>query len=93
MNLYVLETPTNEAVEDNEEEQINYSIDDLLLLLQQLPDKYRLVFNLYVLDGYTHQDIAEMLKISAGTSKSNLHRARQLLKDKLEIHHKKVNNG
>ncbi len=60
------------------------SLDFLLHLIQQLPDRYRLVFNLYVLDGYSHKEIAEMLNISVGTSKSNLSRARNLLKDKIE---------
>lgn len=53
---------------------------DLLLLMQQLPPTYRLVFNLYVIDGLSHQDIAEQLNISVGTSKSNLARAREKLK-------------
>ncbi|MGB1307367.1 MAG: RNA polymerase sigma factor [Oceanihabitans sp.] len=68
-----------------EEEQL-ISIDYLLVIIQELPDRYRLVFNLYVLDGYSHKDIAEMLKISIGTSKSNLARGRQILKDKVELY-------
>ena len=59
-------------------------IDTLLTLIQDLPDRYRLVFNLYVLDGYAHKEIATMLGISQGTSKSNLARARAILKDKIE---------
>jgi RNA polymerase sigma-70 factor (ECF subfamily) len=47
-----------------------------------------LIFNLYVLDNYSHKDIAEMLAISVGTSKSNLSRARKILKEKLENHQK-----
>ncbi|MDT0558110.1 RNA polymerase sigma factor [Ichthyenterobacterium sp. W332] len=60
------------------------SIDFLLKIIQELPDRYRLVFNLYALDGYSHKEIAEMLEISSGTSKSNLARARLILKDKIE---------
>lgn len=60
------------------------SIDYLLSIIQELPDRYRLVFNLYVLDGYSHKQIADMLNISVGTSKSNLARARMLLKEKIE---------
>ena len=60
------------------------SIDFLLGLIQELPDRYRLVFNLYVLDGYTHVEISELINISIGTSKSNLARARLILKDKIE---------
>lgn len=60
------------------------SIDFLLGLIQELPDRYRLVFNLYVLDGYTHVEISELINISIGTSKSNLARARLILKDRIE---------
>jgi RNA polymerase sigma-70 factor (ECF subfamily) len=59
-------------------------LDFLLKIIQELPDRYRLVFNLYVLDGYTHNQIAEMLSISSGTSKSNLARARLILKQKVD---------
>lgn len=60
------------------------TIDFLLSIIQELPDRYRLVFNLYALDGYSHKEIAEMLNISTGTSKSNLARARLILKEKIE---------
>jgi RNA polymerase sigma-70 factor (ECF subfamily) len=79
----------NAIVEDVDEidfEDIQLDLDFLLNLIQQLPDRYRLVFNLYVLDHYSHKEIAEMLQISEGTSKSNLSRARVLLKQKIEIH-------
>ena len=52
--------------------------------MQQLPQRYREVFNMYVLDGYSHKEIAEILQISEGTSKSNLSRARSLLKENIE---------
>lgn len=60
----------------------------LLEIIQQLSERYRLVFNLYVLDGYTHKEIAELLNISDGTSKSNLARARQLLQQKINAYKK-----
>lgn len=60
------------------------SVDYLLELIQQLPDRYRQVFNLYVLDGFSHKEIAEVMNISTGTSKSNLARARVILKEKIE---------
>lgn len=69
------------AIEDEDEDDI--SIDYLLKIIQELPDRYRLVFNLYVLDGYSHKDISKMLEINLGTSKSNLARARQALKNKI----------
>ncbi|GAA3573028.1 sigma-70 family RNA polymerase sigma factor [Snuella lapsa] len=80
---------TNEnTIEDYEIEidEDSYSIDYLLKIIQELPDRYRLVFNLYVLDGYSHNDIAGMLDINIGTSKSNLARARQILKKTIENH-------
>ena len=69
------------AVEIYEED---ISLDFLLSIIQQLPDRYRMVFNLYVLDDYSHQEIADMMDISTGTSKSNLARARRILKEKIE---------
>ena len=65
---------------DNDE----ISIDYLLKIIQELPDRYRLVFNLYVIDDYSHAEIAEILSITIGTSKSNLFRAKMILKEKIE---------
>ena len=52
--------------------------DDLMKLINQLPDGYRLVFNLNVIEGYSHEEIAEMLNIQAGTSRSQLVKARKM---------------
>jgi RNA polymerase sigma-70 factor (ECF subfamily) len=60
------------------------SVDYLLKIIQELPDRYRQVFNFYALDGFSHKEIAERLQISVGTSKSNLSRARIILKEKIE---------
>ena len=68
-------------VEVKEEE---LSLPFLLQIIQELPDRYRMVFNLYALDGFSHKEIAEMMNISTGTSKSNLARARKILKSKVE---------
>lgn len=54
--------------------------DDLIQLVQQLPASYRLAFNLHVVEGYTHEEIAGMLGIQAGTSKTNLMKAKEKLK-------------
>nr|WP_299288933.1 sigma-70 family RNA polymerase sigma factor [uncultured Mucilaginibacter sp.] len=54
---------------------------DLLAMIQTLPPGYRLVFNLYAIEGYAHKEIAEMLGISEGASKSQLSRARTILKE------------
>ncbi|WP_435801249.1 RNA polymerase sigma factor [Polaribacter sp.] len=85
-----------EVADEIEDEQLNledsiFSMDVLLGFVQQLPDRYRLIFNLYVLDEHSHKEIASLLKISEGTSKSNLSRARKILKEKIEIHQKKSN--
>lgn len=68
-----------------EVEEESVPLDFLLEIIQELPDRYRMVFNLYVMDGHSHKEIAELLSISQGTSKSNLARARQILKEKIEI--------
>lgn len=70
----------------------NMNIDFLLRIIQELPDRYRLVFNLYVLDGYSHVEISELINISTGTSKSNLARARMILKEKIEDYNAKSNS-
>ena len=79
------------------EEKLDEDLDDgsatlplpfLLSIIQELPERYRFVFNLYVLDGHTHKEIAELLGISDGTSKSNLARARQLLQQKINAFNK-----
>ena len=59
------------------------SKDEILQLIQQLPDGYRTVFNLYVLEGYSHKDIGKMLNIGESTSRSQLVKARTILKQKL----------
>lgn len=74
---------TYNEVTSIEEVEINLSLDIILSLIQNLPHQYRLVFNLYELDDYSHKDIAKMLSISEGTSKSNLHRAKLLLKENI----------
>lgn len=60
--------------------------EDLLDFVMELPPKYRMVFNLYALEGYSHREIADMLGINEGTSKSNLSRARQILQKKVEVY-------
>lgn len=91
-HLYVVNeeilTDTNEDSEENNEAYEDYSYNEILSFVQELPDRYRQVFNLYVIEEYSHQDIAEMLDISVGTSKSNLSRAREKLKELI----KKNNN-
>ncbi|BAU55109.1 RNA polymerase sigma factor [Mucilaginibacter gotjawali] len=66
---------------DGELPDRNLNYEDLLKMVQALPHAYRTVFNLFAIEGYSHEEIAAMLHISTGTSKSNLYKARQKLKD------------
>ena len=78
----------SENIADQSEVEIeneNVSLEFLTKIIQELPDRYRLVFNLYVMDDYSHKEIAEMLNINIGTSKSNLARAKGILKEKIEL--------
>lgn len=52
---------------------------DLITIIKELPPQYRVVFNMYVIDGYNHLEIASVMNISVGTSKSSLSRARTML--------------
>jgi RNA polymerase sigma factor (sigma-70 family) len=80
--------------EDIEIDTEGLSLDFLLQIIQELPSQYRLVFNLYELDDYSHKEIAESLSITVGTSKSNLHKAKIILKNKIiESQAKKYKNG
>ena len=79
------------VVSENIEEEVeldteflDISLSTLLRYIQELPNKYRLTFNMYVLDGYSHKEISEQLGTSTGTSKSNLARARMILKEKIK---------
>jgi RNA polymerase sigma-70 factor (ECF subfamily) len=64
----------------------NLAEKDIIKLVQQLSPGYRTVFNMYVVEGYTHKQIAELLSISEGTSKSQLSRAKQILQDMVKTH-------
>ncbi|WP_462264873.1 RNA polymerase sigma factor [Mucilaginibacter sp.] len=63
----------------------NLSARDLMNLIQQLSPGYRMVFNMYAIEGYSHKEIAETMGISEGASKSQLSRARTLLKQQIEL--------
>ena len=63
------------------------SANDLLLLISELSPQYRMVFNLYAIEGYSHKEISEIMNIKEGTSKSNLSRAREILKEKISKHY------
>lgn len=72
------------------EEEPDFSLDQLLKFIQDLPDQYRLVFNLYQMDGYSHKEVAVLLNISEGTSKSNYHRAKKILQENVQALNKPI---
>ncbi len=63
----------------------NITAGEIIGLIGTLTPRYRMVFNLYAIEGYSHKEIAEMMGISEGTSKSNLSRARTILQEKMRI--------
>jgi RNA polymerase sigma factor (sigma-70 family) len=70
-------------VESGEMDLSQFKLEELLAMVKSLPDGCRVVFNLFAIEGYTHKEIAEMLGVSEGTSKSQYNRARQLLQQKI----------
>lgn len=77
------ETDFSYEVGEAAEAIMHLEVEELNRLIESLPTGYKTVFNLYAIEGYTHQEIAEMLGIQEGTSKSQLSRARGLLQQKL----------
>lgn len=76
---------TDVALPEREEVSLSgFHLEELTKMVQSLPDGCRIVFNLFAIEGYGHQEIAKMLEISEGTSKSQYNRAKSLLRAKLE---------
>lgn len=73
-----------ESIESTEDIFSQFGAKMLIRLIQQLPDGYRTVFNMYVIEGYSHKEIAAKLEISEATSKSQLSRAKAALRKMLE---------
>jgi RNA polymerase sigma-70 factor (ECF subfamily) len=69
---------------DNETD-IQFSIEEIQSLIDSLPDGYKIVFNLFVIEGFKHKEIASMLGINEGTSKSQFSHARRILKSQISI--------
>jgi len=82
--LLVDEFPLLTEESEDDTYDVVFSEQELMGMIQELPPKYKMVFNLYVLEGFSHAEIAETAGISVGTSKSNLARARQWLKKSVE---------
>lgn len=92
--MYVSSVAETDKVENIPEEEFiisAYAYEDLLSMIQTLAPRYQLVFNLYAIEGYSHKEIAAMLEISEGTSKSQYSRARAILKNMLERHEENYN--
>lgn len=88
-NFTDLEEVENEA-EVSEDALDKIAAKELIQLIHQLPLGYRIVFNMYVIEGFSHQEIANYLNITTGTSKSQLSKAKKALRKKLEYY---LNNG
>jgi RNA polymerase sigma-70 factor (ECF subfamily) len=87
--------PEPDAEPDNED-YAGLEATDLLEIIRELPPKYRMVFNLFAIEGYSHKEISKMINISEGTSKSNLSRARVILQRRVSSYtglKKKAING
>lgn len=87
--------PEMNAEPDNED-YAGLEAVDLLEIIRELPPKYRMVFNLFAIEGYSHKEISKMVNISEGTSKSNLSRARVILQRRVGSYtglKKKISNG
>lgn len=69
-----------------------FSVEDIQFLIDSLPDGYKMIFNLYAIEGYKHHEIASMLGINEGTSKSQLSHARKILKERI-LKLKNYSNG
>lgn len=85
-NLRTLNVIDIDEVHDQPQSTFDMSgleLKDLMKLVQQLSNGYRLVFNMYVIEGFSHKEIAKELGISEGASKSQLSRARSILKEKI----------
>lgn len=98
-NLYrvddIDQIPEPDAEPDNEDYSGLEAV-DLMEIIRELPPKYRMVFNLFAIEGYSHKEISQMVSISEGTSKSNLARARIILQRRVGSYtgiKKKVLNG
>jgi RNA polymerase sigma factor (sigma-70 family) len=94
--LYMLPMIDVEDVSIPQREEISLSgfhLAELITFVQSLPDGCRVVFNLFAVEGYSHKEIAEMLKISEGTSKSQYNRARSLLRARLQAEAKYAKLG
>ena len=86
--LHYRQVSLNETIAEIETSNDNdiiseIDVNELVKMIQDLSPRYRIVFNLFAIEGYSHKEISEILEISEGTSKSNLSRARTILQEKV----------
>lgn len=77
---------TEPEAEPDNEDYAGLGANDLLGIIRELPPKYRIIFNLFAIEGYSHKEISKMVNISEGTSKSNLSRARTILQRRVGLY-------
>ena len=82
-DVLFLDVFDTDVMEEVELELVPIEQEKLLEYVQELPDQYRMVFNLFVFEKMKHKEIAKLLKINEGTSKSNLNRAKSILKKRI----------
>ena len=89
-NKFVNAQESIEEYERKNEEDLNDNItaSELLKIINELSPQYRIVFNMYAIEGYSHKEISKLLGITEGTSKSNLSRARTILQEKVKEFYK-----
>jgi len=88
-NNYEIQESHEEQISDREVSALDkLAAIEILNMVKSLPNGYRTVFNLFAVEGYSHKEIAEMLNISEGTSKSQYARAKALLQEKIKNHEK-----
>ena len=89
-DLYIDVSDQEDKLEDDSFTSVfdAFEMKEVVALLNSMPEGYRLAINLYFIDGYSHKEIAGMLEITEGTSKSQLFKAKNYLKNLIELHHK-----
>ena len=84
-NITLLENSISDYFDDNDDILSKMATEELTRIIQNLPERMRMVFNMHIIEGFSHQEIADMLEISVGTSKSHLHDARKHLQHNIII--------
>lgn len=92
VDLYVDLSDQQDRMGDSSAEAIfeSFDVKDTVVLLNRMPEGYRMAINLYFIDGYSHKEISELLGISIGASKSQLFKAKNYLKKLIETHNEKI---